>query len=57
MTHDATCTKLYRCTENIGDKKWSVEHTLHVQPEGYQEPHNNVGSQRPSWPAHWWDRS
>ena len=29
----------------------SVEHTLHVQPEGYQEPHNEIGSQNPSQPS------
>ena len=26
----------------------SVKHTLHVKPEGYLEPYNEVGSQRPS---------
>ena len=26
----------------------SVKHTLHVKPEGYLEPYNKVGSQRPS---------
>ena len=33
----------------------SVEHILHVQPEGYLEPHDGVGSQNPSILAHWWD--
>ena len=28
-----------------------MEHTLHVQPEGYQEPHNEVVSQSPSQPS------
>ena len=28
-----------------------MEHTLHVQPEGYLEPHNEVGSQSPSQPS------
>ena len=27
----------------------SVEHTLHVQHEGYLKPHNEVGSKSPSW--------
>ena len=34
-----------------GDKTLTVEHTLHVQPEGYQESHNEVVSQRPSRPS------
>ena len=45
------CSKLYRYRENIGDKKLSVEHTLQVQPEGYLEPHNDVGSQSPFRPS------
>ena len=28
-----------------------MEHTLHVQPEGCLEPHNEVGSQSPSQPS------
>ena len=28
-----------------------MEHILHVQPEGYQEPHNEVVSQSPSQPS------
>ena len=34
-----------------GDKSLSVEHTLHVQTEGYQEPHNEAVSQSPSRPS------
>ena len=29
----------------------SVEHNLHVQPEGYQETHNEVGSQSSFQPS------
>ena len=31
LTHDVRVQK-FRDTEKIGDKKFSVEHTLHVQP-------------------------
>ena len=38
--------------DKIGDMKFSAKHTLHVQPEGYQEPHN-VGPQAHLAPNHW----
>ena len=34
--------------------KLSIKHTLHVQREGYQEPHNEATKAHPSG-AHWWD--
>ena len=34
--------------------KLSAKHTLHVQREGYQEPHN-VSSKAHFDLAHWWD--
>ena len=36
-----------RYRENIGDKKLSVEHILHAQPEGYMELHEVVSQSSP----------
>ena len=30
-----------------------MEHILHVQPEGYEKSHNEVGSKSPSQPSPW----
>ena len=38
----------------MGDMKLSAKHTLHVQPEGYQERHN-AGLQAHPALAHRWD--
>ena len=34
--------------ENIGDMNLSVKHTLHVQPERYQEPYNEGPQAHPA---------
>ena len=35
----------------MDNEKLSMEHTLHVQTEGYQGPHDEVRSQNPSRPS------
>ena len=35
----------------MDNEKLSMEHTLHVQTEGYQGPHDEVWSQNPSRPS------
>ena len=35
----------------MGDNTFSVEDTLHVQPEGYGEAHNEVGCHSSSLPS------
>ena len=37
-----------RYREQVSDKKLAVEHTLYIEPEGYEELHNEVGSQSPT---------
>ena len=37
-----------RYREQVSDKKFAVEHTLDIEPEGYEELHNEVGSQSPT---------
>ena len=38
----------------MGDMKLSAKHTVHAQPEGYQEPHNEGSRAHPAL-AHRWD--
>ena len=42
LIRDVTCSKLKRYREKICDVKLSAKHTLHVQREGYQEPHEDL---------------
>ena len=40
--------------KKIRDMELSAKHTLHVQPEGYQEPHNEGLQAHPAL-GHRWD--
>ena len=46
--------KTLEIQKKIGDMKLSAKHNLHVQSDGYQEPHN-VDYKAHLVPGHWWD--
>ena len=54
LNRNVTSSKHQRNREKTGDMKMSAKHTLHIQPGGYQEPHNE-GSQTHPAPANRWD--